>query len=56
MVTGIVSPDESHEGLHHVDVHVVSRVVTGDWQVEVDLGPPLECFPEHVLVQTRQVF
>ena len=35
VVGGVVSPQVTHEGFHHVDVHAVTRGFTSAWNVEV---------------------
>ena len=46
LVLGVVSPDVSDKHLHQVDVLiVVVRVVPSNWQVKMNLDPPLEGLP-----------
>ena len=57
VVQGVESPQVTREGLHQITVLVgVIKGVTSAWNVEMQLDPTLNPFPEHVLVQTGQIF
>ena len=55
VVQGVVTPDKGNKVFHHVHVFVVLRGFSSDWKKKVQLYPSLQCFPEHVLVQSWQV-
>ena len=56
LVFGVVPPDESNKHFHQVHMFVGYRGVTCDWEEKVNMDPPLDGAPQHVLVESWQIF